>query len=312
MKRVSRPEAFVQIDQAPPVAGDIPDLASYDCILLSSSSGKDSQTMLDYVVEVCQVVGLAHGDIDLLTRRIVVVHADLGRVEWDGSKSLAQVQAECYGLRFAVVSRIGGVATRDGKAYTKGEVYGDLLDYIKRRGMWPDSCNRYCTSDFKRGPIRKLMTRLHREWKAKGNTGTFRLLNCMGMRAEESPARAKRPQLANNKAMTTKTRVVDDWLPIQHWTESQVWARIKRCGVPYHPAYELGMPRLSCVFCIFAPRGALMIAGQANPQLLADYVEIEADIDHDFRNKFKLASILEALESGEQIDYEALGGNWNM
>ena len=73
-----------------------PDLGSYDVILVNSSAGKDSQAMLDYIVE---LAGAALRD------RIVVVHCDLGRVEWQGTRELAEAQARYYGVRFEVVKR---------------------------------------------------------------------------------------------------------------------------------------------------------------------------------------------------------------
>ena len=54
---------------------------------------------------------------------------------------------------------------------------------------------------------------------------------------------------------------IDDWLPLHDWSVDQVWGRIRASGVPHHPAYELGMPRLSCCFCIFSPRSALLLVG---------------------------------------------------
>ncbi|MEX0313535.1 MAG: hypothetical protein AB3N18_05115, partial [Allomuricauda sp.] len=69
------------------------------------------------------------------------------------------------------------------------------------------------------------------------------------------------------------------------------------------------MPRLSCVFCIFSPMDALVIAGKENPKLLEQYVNLEEKIGHDFRNNFKIASVKEKIESGyepEQIE------NWIM
>ena len=59
-----------------------PDLASYDVILVNTSAGKDSQAMLDVIVERCDAASIPRG-------RIVCVHADLGRVEWDGTAELA-------------------------------------------------------------------------------------------------------------------------------------------------------------------------------------------------------------------------------
>jgi 3'-phosphoadenosine 5'-phosphosulfate sulfotransferase (PAPS reductase)/FAD synthetase len=59
---------------------------------------------------------------------------------------------------------------------------------------------------------------------------------------------------------------VDEWLPIHHWTAKQVWRRIKEKGIPYHPVYHLGMPRLSCMFCVLASRAALVLAARLNPK----------------------------------------------
>jgi hypothetical protein len=46
--------------------------------------------MLDYVVEQARAQGVP-------LARLVVVHADLGRVEWQGTAELARRQAEAYG-----------------------------------------------------------------------------------------------------------------------------------------------------------------------------------------------------------------------
>jgi 3'-phosphoadenosine 5'-phosphosulfate sulfotransferase (PAPS reductase)/FAD synthetase len=287
-------EAFVPISslvrrpsEAPPANG--PDLKSFHAILVSSSAGKDSQAMLDYVVELADAAGVSR-------ETIAVVHADLGRVEWAGTRELAERQAKHYGLRFLVVKR----------------PQGDLLDHIEKRGMWPSSTTRYCTSDHKRAQIQKVITQLHREWKAAGNSGTFKLLQCMGLRAEESPARAKKVPFELNPRASSKSREVWNWLPIHGWTEAQVWARIKVSGVPHHPAYDLGMPRLSCVFCIFAPRKALVLAGTHNRELLDTYAALEKKMDHTFRQDVTMAEIKAAVEAGESVEATEMTGCWNM
>jgi hypothetical protein len=60
------------------------------------------------------------------------------------------------------------------------------------------------------------------------------------------------------------------------------------------------MPRLSCCFCIFSPRSALLLAGKHNPELLAEYVAVEKQIGHRFRKELPLAEIQDALAKGEQ------------
>lgn len=247
-----------------------PCLASYDVILVNTSAGKDSQAMLTSVVEQCDAAGVGRA-------RIVVVHADLGRVEWGGTRELAEQQAAAYGLRFEVVRR----------------ERGDLLDQIEARGMFPSSTARYCTSDQKTAQVAKLMTQLAADHRAAGNTAPIRILNCLGIRAEESPARAKKAPFGPDTAATNGRRTVDRWLPIFDWTTEQVWTTIRRSGLPHHPAYDAGMPRLSCVFCVLAGQKELVLAARLNPELAAEYVATEKRIGHRFRNDLSMEQIVE-------------------
>jgi 3'-phosphoadenosine 5'-phosphosulfate sulfotransferase (PAPS reductase)/FAD synthetase len=249
------------------------DLTEFDRIVINTSAGKDSQAMMDFVCQMAREQGVLN--------RVVAVHADLGRVEWKGTRELAEEHAAHYGIPIVVVRR----------------EKGDLLQQVEERGMWPDNQNRYCTSDQKRDQVAKF----HTASVAEMNLGRqARILNCMGFRADESPARSKKAVLEADKRNTNGKRAVFNWLPIHKWTVQMVWARIKTSGVKYHPAYDLGMPRLSCCFCVFAPKAALMISGKANPELLAEYVRVEKKIGHTFRNGFRIEEVQEALARGEQ------------
>lgn len=267
-----------------------PDLATYDVILVNSSAGKDSQAMLDVVVELATAAGVRD--------RIVVVHADLGRAEWQGTRELAERQAAHYGLPFRVVKR----------------TQNDLLDHVAARGKWPSSQARYCTSDHKRGPIRTVITALVTEQRRRLERRDrvirqVRVLNCLGLRAQESPERAKKPALERDKAASNSLRVVDTWLPIHDWTVDAVWARIAASGVEHHRAYDLGMPRLSCCFCVFAPKAALVLAGKHNRELLDAYVAVERQIGHTFRINLTLAEVKAAVERDEPV---AAVDSWRM
>lgn len=257
-------------------------LTEYDYIVVNSSAGKDSQAMLDYVARLAKEQGVSD--------RVIVVHADLGRVEWKGTKELAEQQAKHYGFRFEVVKRS----------------VNDLLDHVKARGKWPGPATRFCTSDHKRGPVSTLFTQLTMEFRLK--THTFgvplekcRILNCLGMRAEESPARSKLEQFKRDLRNCNSKREVHIWLPIHGWKVGEVWGRIKASGVPHHYAYDLGMPRLSCCFCIYAPKAALLLAGKHNPELLDQYVAVEQAIGHTFKNGFRIAEIKEDLAKGVEV-----------
>lgn len=250
------------------------DLQSFDAIVINSSAGKDSQAMLDLLVEECREAGVLD--------RVLVVHCDLGRVEWSGTAELAEEQAAHYGLPFRKVSR----------------PQGDLLEQVEKRGMWPSSSARYCTSDHKRGQVAKVLTEIAADYRKSGGQGACRILNCMGIRAQESSARAKKVPLELDKRATNGRREVWNWLPIFDWTVEQVWDRIKASGVRHHRAYDLGMPRLSCVFCIFSPKAGLLLAGRENPELLDQYVALEEKIGHDFRHGMRIAEIRDELDAG--------------
>lgn len=225
-----------------------PDLASYDILLANISGGKDSQEMLRKLVALAEEAGVRD--------RIVCVFADLGdKDEWEGTEDIARYHAAFYGLRFIKVV----------KGETKGEPV-TLLEHIERRGMWPDQQNRYCTSDMKRDPISTVFTRLVKEVSPFGSGGPVRILNCQGMRAQESPKRAMMVPFHFDKRASNGKRHVDIWLPIHELTEAQIWEGIRESGVKHHPIYDAGMPRLSCRFCVLAGRKALVRAAQLDPE----------------------------------------------
>lgn len=323
---------MIQLPMFEPPPEAVPDLASYDCIVVNSSAGKDSQAMLDVVA--------AHArQLDILAR-VVVLHCDLGKspggheIEWPGTKELAAEHAAHYGVRFEMVRRgvrgfLEEVEDRGAwpsqteryctsyfkrdqgsKVITKlaGEARG-FLQQVEHRGMWPSNGQRFCTSKFKQEPGQTGITALANETRATAKRRPH-ILNCFGFRAQESPRRRKMQPFAENKRISNGAKRVDDWLPIHDWTVEQVWARIKAAGTRPHYAYSRGMTRLSCRFCIFAPKSQLMISARENPELFREYVELEARIGHTFRVKESLADVARAIEAGEAPTAD--DGAWNM
>lgn len=285
--RVGIPAAVqAQLFPSPPLAQEVLDnLTAYDVILLNSSGGKDSMACLDVVA----TEAARQGVLD----RAVVGHADLGRAEWDGTRELAREQAERYGLPFFVVAARGP----------------DLLERVERRGMWPSPQQRWCTSDLKRGPLRRLMTQLVREHRERAGEVRVRLLNVMGMRAQESPARARKPVAKVDSGASNGRREVTDLLPLHDWSEDAVWGRIRASRIAdlVHPAYAAGMPRLSCRFCILAPKSALVTSARLNPELAAEYLRVEEATGHRFRMDCSMAAVIEAACSGEPVAV----GSWS-
>lgn len=256
-----------------------PDLAGYDVVEGSTSGGKDSLAMLVLLARLAREAGVLD--------RVVAVHADLGRVEWPGTADIARRQAEHLGIRFVIVSR----------------PQGDLLDLARHYKHWPRPSSRWCTAMLKRGQILRALTALADDVRASrppSDRRPIRVLNCIGLRAEESPGRRRRPNLIRDTRASGKggRKAVDIWLPVQHLTEAEVWAECRASGAPMHPAYAAGLPRASCVLCIYAPRAALVLAGRANPDVLAEYVAVERKIGHDFKHHLPIAQIAADVAAG--------------
>jgi len=300
-KAKDREDAGKLLAKASAVSDQDLDLSSYDLIVVSSSAGKDSQAMLDHVVRLADAA-------DFPRDRIVVAHADLGEMEWPGVRELAEEQAHHYGLRFEVVHKIDKQGNRV-----------SLLDHIRRRGMFPGAGCQYCTAEHKRDPIDRLITQLCNEIRPTldGRKGV-RVLSCLGIRAEESKRRSKQapitPAQVNGKWSSgcSARKVKTTWFPIYDWTTEQVWQTIRESGVRHHQAYDLGMPRLSCVFCVFAPEAALLVAGENNRPLLDRYVQVERETGHTFRHKFTIESVRDKLDAGERGDLSTVDDHWDM
>lgn len=206
---------------------------------VNHSGGKDSQAMFDLVHRLVP------------RHQIRVVHAELPGVEWEG-----------------VIPHIVATIHEQPLYITKSR--RTLLEMIEERGMFPSPTLRQCTSDLKRGPIeREIRSIIRRDQQS------LIVVNCMGMRAEESSNRAKLETLKFSERNSKAGREWWDWLPIHDWKVGQVFDTIKAAGQEPHWAYGAGMTRLSCCFCIMASKQDLTTAARLNPELYKRYVELE-------------------------------------
>jgi DNA sulfur modification protein DndC len=221
----------------------IPELVARGALfVVNHSGGKDSQAMFHAVRR------------SVPDAQIVVIHAELPGVEWEGTWQ--HVQATTLGLPCYIV--------RAGKT---------LLGMVEARGMFPSPTLRQCTSDLKRGPIEKQIRAIVKA------TGRNIVVNCMGLRAEESSARAKQQEFRFNDRNSKAGREWYDWLPIHDWKVGQVWAEIAAAGQEPHWAYGAGMSRLSCCFCIMSSEADLKTAGRLMPALAREYMALERRLD---------------------------------
>ena len=215
-------------------------------IYVSHSGGKDSQAMYLYLQSI-----FPHN-------QLVVVHSDLGEVEWEGVQDHIR-DTICHDLNVVRATKTFFEMVRH-RANTRPDV-----------PSWPSSATRQCTSDLKRNPIEKF---IRNDMKRRGVT---KAINAMGLRAQESPARAKKKTWVLNKSLSRAGREVHNWLPIHAWTEEEVFGYIEKAGQKPFWAYAAGNKRLSCVFCILGCGGDLANGKKHRPELYKKYLELEKE-----------------------------------
>lgn len=104
---------------------------------------------------------------------------------------------------------------------------------IREGKQFPTKFRRWCCDDLKKHPTKSvpLKNRL------------------MGIRAEESSMRARRPNPDYYDRMKQWT-----YKPIFGWEEWEVWDYIDRYELPYSELYDEGFSRLGCVVCPYLCR----------------------------------------------------------
>lgn len=220
--------------------------------VINHSGGKDSQCMFHVIRD-----WVPHD-------QIIVIHAVLPEVEWPGVEE--HVYATTMGLpTFSVQA---------GKTFF--EMVERRHESLTGRGEhdvspWPSPETRQCTSDLKRGPIE---TAIRRYLKAHPRFNGL-IVNCMGLRAEESSNRAKQKTFKFSERNSKAGREWYEWLPIHDLLVDDVFRVIREHGQEPHWAYAAGMSRLSCCFCIMASMDDLGTAARLNPTLLRRYVDLE-------------------------------------
>lgn len=207
------------------------------------SGGKDSQAMM---ARLAMVIPPA---------QLLVIHADLGDIEWSGCEEL--IRETTAGLPLIVCESVTG-----------------FWDMVDRRKMFPSPANRQCTSDLKRGPIER---EVRRYLKAHPEFGGL-VVNCMGIRAEESTSRSKLEPIKFSARNSKAGREWYDWLPIHDMMELEVFTTIATAGQTPHWVYAAGMRRKSCAFCIMACDSDLTRAAELRPELYSRYVAKEREL----------------------------------
>jgi 3'-phosphoadenosine 5'-phosphosulfate sulfotransferase (PAPS reductase)/FAD synthetase len=247
-------------------------------VAISVSGGKDSDAMTYAVLDWLKKRGFKN--------EVHLVHADLGRAELKATPAHVEELAKLTGLPLHVVR------------HSKFDLVAGIRNRMKVRPgapPWPSAKNRQCTSDWKRGPISKWI-------RNQFPTGT--VVCAMGLRADESPARAKKAISELRADCCSRVRRVYNWLPLHSETESGVWNTIGER--PYHPAYDAGNDRVSCALCILANKGDLLNGATQDPDLFREYCDIEIESGFSFRQSLWLGHLAPQFLRADQEEFYRL------
>ena len=129
--------------------------------------------------------------------------------------------------------------------------------------------------------------------KERGGRGRVKIT---GIRSEESPRRAKRPQI--EKSRNDKSFFVH---VIKDWTVQDIWQYIHENNLPYCSLYDEGFKRIGCVLCPFQNFDSTNRDLQRWPQI-ADYYRRACRKSFEVnRNKFSYERGRQKWTSGDDM-----------
>lgn len=222
------------------------------------SGGKDSQMA---AVTVAQLLNrLGHKGPRLL------VHADLGAIEWTASQTVCERLAAHLNMELLVVRRkAGGLLERWETRWANNLERYRTLSCVRMILPWSTPQMRFCTSELKAAVIAQAL-------KARFKHEV--LVNVTGVRREESNARRNAPIAKLDPRLTRKQQQGFLWNPLADWTVSDVFAGVRAARLDLHEAYTTyGSSRVSCTFCILASLNDLRSAAACD-QNRAAYLRI--------------------------------------
>lgn len=254
-------------------------------LVISLSGGKDSEAMLWALLG----VRAAWGD---WTGQVHLVHADLGSMERSETPAYVESLAKRTGLPLHIVR-----ANRE-----LIEMFEARFEQRPDVVPFSDAKNRFCTSDGKRGPIDK--------WMRQQFPEDAEVICAIGLRADESAARAKKPVWRErpNASAPTKNRFVYDWHPILDWSAEDVWSVIRMAKSEGHPAYAKGNERLSCGMCILGCQGDIRNGAHDKPEVYRRLCALEIKSGKSYQQGKWLGAVAPHLLTEEQYAwYQAKG-----
>lgn len=258
---------------------DVNRLLSQGCVVaIGVSGGKDSQA--------CAIVVASHLNKIGHTGPRVLVHADLGLVEWKDSLPTCERLAKAIGWELLVVRRKAGdmMARWEGRWNNNIARYSDL-ETVKVILPWSTPGMRFCTSELKSEPISSALRKRFPKMP---------ILNVAGIRREEGPGRSNKPVSTPDPRLMSSATEAYTWNAIVDWKIGQVFNTVAAAGLDLHDGYRLyGMTRISCAFCIMGSLPDLTSSASCrdNQEVYRRMVDLEIASTFAFQGSRWLADV---------------------
>lgn len=258
-------------------------------VAIGVSGGKDSVVATGVTMEYLDSLG--H------TGPRVLVHADLGMVEWKESVEVCRQLANHYGLELLIVSRkAGGLMERWESRWESSTRRYSELSTVTLVLPWSTPAMRFCQSETKRIPI---ISELRRRFKGQ------HIINVTGIRRQESASRSKSTIADLDVKNSRVGSEFWNFRPIVDFSTQEVFQFIKSRGLPLHIAYtEFHSSRVSCILCILA-KLADLVASTRRPEhrvLYRRMVALEIVSTFAFQGSRWLGDVAPHLLLSDELD----------
>lgn len=264
---------------------------AFDCVVaIAISGGKDSTIAALVVVAYLRSIGF-QGEI-------VLIHSDLGSVEWQDSIRICEKLSERLNIPLIVVRRKAGGMMQRWRTRWENNVRRYVeLSCVKLILPWSTPSMRFCTSELKTAIICRELVR-----RFAGKT----IINVTGVRRDESASRANTPIYKVNKNLERKNGTFGyDWQPIVEMKTEDVFLAHKHFDFPLHEAYtRYGASRVSCAFCIMSKAVDLIAASECeeNAEIYVEMCELEIESAFSFQSNKWLSDVAPHLLTPEMLN----------
>lgn len=258
-------------------------------VCIGVSGGKDSCAVAIRLSEYLDEIG--HCGPRLL------IHSDLGVVEWKDSLPACRRLADRLGWELVVVRRgAGDMMERWEKRWQNNVARYEDLSCVRMILPWSTPSMRFCTSELKTAVICSYI---------KKRFPNQPVLSVTGIRHAESTNRAKMPCMQVQPKLSKKGVTGYNWNPIIEWPTKDVYSYLEEKNEPLHEAYRVyGLTRVSCVWCIMSSIPDMLAAATCpdNYDLYRRMVELEITSTFAFQGNRWLGDVAPQLLTQDMRD----------